>query len=263
MSDESSAPATQEVQPATVSSSTSGKVEEIESNTKYGVFRKIFHVPRVWSQKEKLNALFEHRYFVKNASETFDFVSTTLKGEGYLDEHHKMEHDYLHFMTMDLLDQEKIAYICEDQIRGDTYISNLLFNLTPDLIVKSSEARKTTIIDFYAGAKESDALIEKKSKYKQISFQFEFRIVTPTNFTKTLTGVLTQKSVAYLSDHYAIFNTEYAYWRACVKLRGIIRNDVLNKPIVSIEKDVELDLSSDFLANLSARARVLLMKTDI
>jgi len=67
---------------------------------------------------------------MKNAVETFDFVKNTLQSEGYLEDTHKMVHDYLHYMIMDLMDQEGTAYISEDEIKEDALISRFLFGLT-------------------------------------------------------------------------------------------------------------------------------------
>lgn len=226
----------------------------------YSVFRKTFHVPRSWATNRALAVLFDHTYLTCNAGDTFELVRSTLESQGYLEETHKMVHDYLHFMIMDLLDKEGVAYISEEEIKEHPPILDLLSRLTPDLIVQSSGERKTTIVDVYAGASETSVMAEKKSKYKTIGFKFDFIVVTPTNFTRKLAGLLSPASLAYLSDHFALFNTEYTYWRACVKLRGVIVNDVANRTITPIEaRSSELEEQRGrFIASLSEFSRTVL-----
>ena len=216
----------------------------------------------MWTRNDSLNALFEHRYLVRNANETFDFVRTTLEAEEYLDNNHKMVHDYLHYMIMDLLDHEQVSYISKNEIKEYPPILELFNGLTPDLIVQSSMDRKTSIIDIYSDSAESTVLSQKKSKYKSLSFQFDFRVVTSINFIKQLSGILSQKSIAYLSDHFASFYTEYIYWRACVKIRSIIRNDVVNKPIIDINVS-SIEKRFSFISALTDRAGVLLNSSGI
>ncbi|EFJ40837.1 hypothetical protein VOLCADRAFT_99331 [Volvox carteri f. nagariensis] len=100
--------------------------------------------------------------------------------------------------------------------------------MTPDLVIKKNGDReKTVILDVYVGSQPADV----KSKYETLAFFSTLCVVTPHNFQRQLQAVLPESDIDYLYKNFQIFMTEYSYWRACIKLRTVLLNDVEYVPL--------------------------------
>ena len=162
-------------------------------STSYQVFRKTFHVPTVWMEKEELVYLVNHSYAKEEA--------VTL---GYMEDNNMMIHDYLQYMIQDMLDKNGEIYITENDIRNNSSIKDLLCGMTPDFVIKRNDNRtKTIIFDVYVGT-ESDI-----KDNEALSFFADFRVVTPHNFTSQLLTVLPKEDIEYLYKNFQIFLTEF------------------------------------------------------
>ena len=231
-------------------------------NKVYDVFRKKFHIPTAWINNETFKNLVEHRYMTKEAQNTFIYIEESLRSLGYIDDNESIVRDYLHFMVMDLLRSENIAFITEDEIRNCERIHQFFGELTPDLIVKSDEHRKRKkpmILDIYIGKSEVK-INEKKSKYKQMGIIFDVHGLTMTNYQSLLKKLLPQDKVDYLYQQVQIFLTEHHYWRACLKLKKMLFNDTENAPIQQFHFPEEFeDNKKDFFDAIKDTAEFLLI----
>jgi hypothetical protein len=231
----------------------------------YDVFRKKFHVPKAWADDVFFSNLAGHSYMVDNSTAAFQFIEDCLKNMGYGEDNDMMIHDYVHFMIVDLLEEAGIPFITEDVIRSKPSLSILFDNLTPDLILKSDlESEnplrcKPLILDVYIGKTEK-ALNEKKAKYNKLGSTFDFEIIRISNLASSLVNkALSQERVDYLYNQLQVFLTEYAYWKACLKLKKILRNDIENIPIKDFKAADEAFLVKKlaFEAKLEEKAKSL------
>ena len=195
----------------------------------YPVFRKTFHVPGEWTKSDDIMYLVNHSYATVQAQEAFVEISGRLKRLGYMEDNDRMIHDYLHFFLQDVFDKNGEVYLTETDIRGSEPIFALLNETTPDFVLKRGNGRKkTTIIDVYVGGR---AVSDVKSKYKTLGFFADLVVVTPGNFPQQLRDVVPVKDIDYLYKHFQVFQTEYYYWKSCLKLKKILFNDVANVPV--------------------------------
>ncbi|KXZ53440.1 hypothetical protein GPECTOR_7g1338 [Gonium pectorale] len=192
----------------------------------YPVFRKVFHIPSKWMENEHIRYLVEHTYAKENTDEALQMITSKLKELGYMEDNAKMVHDYLCFMTQDLLDKNGEVYVTEDDIRESEPIKRLMGGMTPDFAIKKRGNRdKTIILDVYVGNKDPS---DVKGKYKTLGFFADLHIVTQYNFNTALKCVLPEADLEYMHKNVQLFLTEYFYWRACIKLRKVLLNDVEN-----------------------------------
>lgn len=229
----------------------------------YKVFRKTFHVPTAWSSNLDIAYLVNHTYGKEMAAQAFIEISKRLKAVGYMEDNDKMIHDYLHYMVQDFFDKNGEVYLTEDDIRQESAILSLLNNTTPDFILKKNKKReKTTIIDIYVG---KQPVSEIKGKYKTLGFFADFYIVTPHDFTKHLKAVLSESDIDYIHKNFQVFLTEYYYWRACIKLKKILFNDVENVPLRTLPDLTPEHLSGreTFKTNLVTYAQGVAAQDDI
>ena len=240
--------------------------EKVEKLEKVKRFRMPFHVPEKWSADDKFGQLFGHNYLGNNGAQAIGFVVETLREKGYL-KNDRMVHDYLLYMISDLLASEGIPHITEDDIRAEPYLRSIFSDLTPDLIVKSSLHRRTTIVDIYMG---SDKAVhdKKKSKYKGMAMAFDFIGVMELSMCRDLEPILSEASIDYLAFQFRIFKTEYQYWKSCAKLQRMLFRDDTNHDLTLIPLPLEVDdefsgLKDKFLEALVTKAKVLLDDDDI
>ncbi|PNG99653.1 hypothetical protein TSOC_014564 [Tetrabaena socialis] len=218
---------------------------DTSTSTSYQFFRKSFHVPRKWAEDERIAYLTEHRYAKIESAMALTNITSKLKELGYMEDNNAMVHDYLDYMTQDLLDMNGEVYIIETELRDNETIKALLGGTTPDFIVKKSGSRaKTVILDVYVGDKQES---EVKGKYKALAFFADFYVVTPHNFQKQLASVLPATDIDYLYKNFQIFLAEYYYWRACIKLQKVLVNDMPNIPMrvfpeISVQQQAAKDM---------------------
>lgn len=91
-----------------------------------------------------------------------------------------------------------------------------------------------------------------KSKYRDLKMFFDFHILTPANFCVELKDILPRQDLDYLLKNYAVFDSEYTYWRACLKLQKIICNDQKAFPLIEIPL-----LSTEYIASYDKFVRRL------
>jgi hypothetical protein len=205
--------------------------QEIETKNK--MFRNTFHIPQRWADDESFQKLFKNSYLAVGGMDAFHFVVGTLRGKGYLGKNDRMMHDYIHFMILDLLAFEGTSFITEDDIRGEEDLVKLFSDLTPDLIVKSSSDRRTTIIDIYTSYDEMD---KKKSKYRSMGVAFDFIMVTDFGISSELKGILSESSIQYLASNLNVFKVEYRYWKACAELQRVLQYEVVDSlPLMALD----------------------------
>jgi hypothetical protein len=227
----------------------------------YPVFRKQFHIPSRWEDDEEFNKIVRHEYLQDSTSKALTLVHTTFRKMGYMsnNDNDSMIHDYLHFMLMDLLTASSRPFIHEKEIPNLVTLKPLFGEFTPDLIVKSGGSlQKPTIIDIYTG-KNAGEMDKKKAKYRGMMLVFDFRVITPTNFTTELKDVLSAEAINYLFKQFQFFLTEYHYWRACIKFEKLLKNDVQNHNIKLLpipEKFAEQQ--SDFVQSLERKVAAIL-----
>ncbi len=199
-------------------------------------------------QNDQIRALFEHRYVTSQLTDrpTFEYIKTTLGALGYDVDNNAMIHDYLHFMIEDFLTNSRRAFITQKQIEENEVVKAALAGWTPDLVIDAKglhgvqDPKPLLIIDIYTGKEEPSKV---KGKYRTLD-DFDVKVVTHTNFTKELIGVLEQKEIAQLYDNFQVFMTEYQYWHSCLKLRKILLNDIDNlKPVQLCATDAPFDVS--------------------
>lgn len=234
----------------------------MENETKqYDIFRKKFHIPSIWINNETFKNLVEHKYMAEEAKNTFVYLEKSLKELGYIDDNEKIVHDYLHYMIMDLLQSEDIAFITENEINESNELLKLFEGLTPDLIIKSDESKgrmKPMILDVYIG-KNEEKVMKKKAKYRQMGISFDVEGITLANYSSVLKKLVPQQKVNYLYNQVQIFLTEHQYWRACLKLKKILFNDIANIEIISFDFPEKFEMNKlDFKSALINRASVLL-----
>jgi hypothetical protein len=228
--------------------------EPMDSAQEYKVFRKTFHVPRTWKDNANFSILLDHSYVRNDVVESFNLIETTLRKIGYGEDNKKMQHDYLHFMLLDLFAANGEVFVTEEDIRGNEAIKRLLRGTTPDFILKKNDSReKTLIIDIYVGEKVET---EIKSKYRKLDYFSDFIVVTPYNITQSLRGLLSTADMEYLFKNWQIFLTEFYYWQACLKMKKILLNDVENVPlkVIGFEQVVYCHDRDIFLQNLTEYA---------
>jgi len=235
---------------------------DTEVQSKYAVFRKTFHVPNAWTSNSDINELVEHRYEVKQHGETYSFIEERLRRQGYADDNERMVHDYMHFMIEDLLTAEGTPFITEMDIAADPVLINLLNGKTPDLIVKSDPDRnrqKPLIVDVFVGKSDRDR-DEKKAKYKTMKVTFDCGLITRENYNAELLAILSRDHVDYFHKQFHIFQAEYGYWRACLKFKKILFNDIENSPIIKLpEKPVSFETDrAKFARRLKIKAASLM-----
>jgi hypothetical protein len=221
--------------------------------TEYRVFRKIFHLPSQWKALQPIVDLTEHRYAVINAEDTFRYIENRFRQLGYMEDNNAMVHDYLHFILIDMLVEAGETFLTEKDIRDNEQIKKFLNNSTPDLIVKTSSTRiKPLIIDIYVGSKDTSSI---KAKYRSLDYMANFHIITPYNFTTELKDVFSDEKLSYLHQHFQLFQTEYQYWRSCMKLKKILLNEVENVKIKEFDlHDVDEVARTSFLYSLTIYA---------
>jgi len=214
------------------------------SNSKktYKVFRKPFHVPSSWASNENFMKLMGYNYSTTSVSVAFKTISDAFSDLGYLEDNSAMVHDYLHYMTKDLLIKNNRPFIEENDLKKVPALQQFFEKLTPDLIVETTgklgvKGVKAAVIDFYVG-NNSQAIADKKSKYRQFgSVGFTFTVITPYNLGELKTiGILDSSDVDYLDHQFRIFQCEYQYWYSCVKLQKILFNEREN---MQIQPDVK------------------------
>lgn len=231
--------------------------------SEHNVFRKTFHVPREWMKKSQFQYLVNHRYVAENAKDALDHVKSTLSELGYMEDNHRMIHDYLHFMIMDLLDKNKEVYITEEQVRTLPCLLSLMNGMTPDFVVRRGNGRpKTMVVDIYVGDRPSS---EVKNKYKTLGFFADVCVVTPHDFPRQLKSLLNAKDIDYLYQHFQVFLVEYHYWRASIKLRKVLMNDVINVPIQQLpERDNATNVEIErYMQKLGDYAASMADQTDL
>jgi hypothetical protein len=204
----------------------------------YEIFRKYFHVPTAWKNHDAFQQLIEHRYPVGDFSNTILFVKSTLAGPGLGykfdsgDDELRMEHDYICHLLADMLSDKGVAFLTEKQLQQEANAAlRRWLNGTPDLLVhgKKNKSTGTYIIDVYTGGKD---VREVKAKYKSslASRLCEPVVVLhPHNIADGLTefagGVFSSDDVKYFLHNFAVFRTEAQYWRSCLQMGRILRND--------------------------------------
>ena len=141
-----------------------------------------------------------------------------------MEDNDSMIHDYIHFMIADLLREKGEVFLMENHLRESRpELKKLLNATTPDFIIESANGReKTLILDVYIGNKD---LNEIKSKYKKLNFFADF-LVIKINFASKLKDLIESTRLDYLNKNFQLFLTEYQYWKACMKLKKVIFNDV-------------------------------------
>ncbi|GLC59389.1 hypothetical protein PLESTB_001481000 [Pleodorina starrii] len=190
---------------------------------------KTFHVPTKWMDNEYFAYLVNHSYATEDCTAALQNITETLKKMGYMEDNDSMIHDYLVFSIEDLLDKNGEVFITEQDVRGNASIKKLLAGLTPDLVIKKNAQReKTVLLDVYVGSQQADGI---KNKYKKLDFFSTMLVVTPYNFQRQLKEVLPESDIDYLYKNFQVFLTEYSYWRACIKFRKVLLNNVENVPL--------------------------------
>jgi hypothetical protein len=74
----------------------------------YQVFRKTFHVPTAWMEKEEIVYLVNHSYAKEEAVTSLIKITENLKTLGYMEDNNIKKiilHDYLQYMIQDMLDK--------------------------------------------------------------------------------------------------------------------------------------------------------------
>jgi hypothetical protein len=232
----------------------------------YRVFRKPFHIPSRWDQIEAFRRLVQHEYVQDSTVSALALVHKTLKEMGYVsnNDNDAMIHDYLHYMLMDLLADVGRPFIEEKELPKIVSLHPLFGSHTPDLIVKSGGTlSKPTIIDIYAGRMDRE-IEKKKAKYREMTMLFDFRVITPNNFTKELKDILPEASILYLFRQFQLFLTKYHYWRACIKFQKLLKNDIQNQAIMPLRTPEDFsDSQTKFLQGLQRKVVAVLDCTDV
>jgi hypothetical protein len=137
-------------------------------------------------------------------------------------------------MIADLLREKGEVFLMENHLRESRpELKKLLNATTPDFIIKSANGReKTLILDVYIGNKDSN---EIKSKYIKLNFFADFLVITQYNFASKLKDLIESTRLDYLTKNFQIFLTEYQYWKACMKLKKVIFNDVENVTLIDFK----------------------------
>jgi hypothetical protein len=165
-------------------------------------------------------------------------------------------------MIQDLLVAEGSVFVTEDDIMTSADLMGLLDGKTPDLIVKSNKAvgrLRPTILDIYVGNNEA-RMNDKKAKYKSMQVAFDFSVITHMNYCSSLAKILSSRSVDYLHKQFCVFEAEYAYWRACMKAKKLLFNDIVNDPIIELQGRTPqyVQETTDFKVMLAKKAAALL-----
>lgn len=206
------------------------------------VFRKKFHVPTAWRNHAEFQKLIEHKYPAGSISDTINFVRQCLSETGYRfgpgDDMQRIEHDYVCFILQDILCARGTPFITEQNLKDDAAVMAgvvKVFNGTPDFIIhgkKVAEKQPFYVVDVYSGTKP-DA--KKKYMSSLISKHIPHVQVLPITHNGLVIGleqlaggILSKKEIDYISNHYAVFQTEAQYWRSCLRMGTILFNDKKN-----------------------------------
>jgi hypothetical protein len=236
----------------------------MEDGKRYAVFRKAFHIPRVWLDKEDIVFLVNHMYATTQAEEALSEIVRRLKRLGYMrtGDGDRMVHDYLCFFIQDLLDKNDEIYLTEEEIRGSESILRFFEGKTPDLLVKTKAGReKPLIVEVYTGSR--DAALNPKSKYKAFGSVTTLVTVHPNSMLMDLSELLPPSDLAYLHRHFQVFMTEYQYWKSCVSLETILKNDVACVPVSTDSVPRDLERTAAFASGMRAYAESVLNRSNI
>ena len=235
-----------------------------QPDKKYAVFRKSFHIPRAWLDKEDIVFLVNHMYATAKADEALGEIVMRLKRLGYMrtGDGDRMVHDYLCFFIQDMLDKNDEIYLTEDEIRGSEQILRFFEGKTPDLLVKTKPGReKPLIVEVYTGSR--DATMNPKSKYKAFGSVTKLVTVHPNSMLMDLSELLPPDDLAYLHRHFQVFMTEYQYWKSCVSLETILKNDVECIPISTSSAVRNLERTAEFAIGMREYAESVLNRSKI
>ncbi len=123
------------------------------------------------------------------------------------------QRDYLELLLHDFLLSKGVVFITQHEIAKDELLFAFFNNSSPDMVIQGRHI-------FDVG--ESDE--KNKNKYKNIEKYFTFDVLTPFTFQSVLIsrGVLTQQEGQQLFHHFSLFQTEYDYWKACIKAQKML-----------------------------------------
>ena len=172
----------------------------------------------------------------------------------------RMIHDYLCYFLQDLLDKNGEVYLTEEEIRSSKPILAFFEGLTPDLLIRTRPGRdKPLIVDVYTGGRDAG---NAKAKSKAFGSVADLMTVHPNSLLTDLTGVLPVTDIAYLHRHFQVFMTEYQYWKSCVSLNTILKNDV---PCLSITTSVarNSEQTAQFAQGMTEYAEFVLNRSRI
>jgi len=229
---------------------------------RYSVFRKSFHIPKAWADKEDVTFLVNHSYTTSQADQALEDIARRLKNLGYMrsESDNRMIHDYLCYFLQDLLDKNGDVYLTEEEIRSSKPIRCFFEGLTPDLLIKTKPGRdKPLIVDVYTGGRDAG---NTKAKYKAFGSVADLMTVHPNSLLTDLTGILPVDDVAYMHRHFQVFMTEYQYWKSCVSLNMILKSDIPCLPITSpVSRNSEL--TAQFALGMKEYAEFVLNRSNI
>ena len=78
-----------------------------------------------------------------------------------------------------------------------------------------------------------------------------------------LNELLPPEDLAYLHRHFQVFMTEYQYWKSCVSLETILKNDVEHILVSTNPTTRNLERTAEFAAGMREYAECVLNRSKI
>lgn len=199
-------------------------IDDDQQGEEYAFIRKLFMIPKKWKSNALFVAFANYRYTLADAPAAVVTLRTMLTAMGYADENSFMLHDYIHYLLMDMLDEEGGIFLTEADIRNSSSLLEEFNHTTPDLVIRT--ASTPIIMDIYTGV--SKEITRKKEHKYDIGDGYVVLIASVDSMASILSKnkLLPAKQIEHLMRNIALFRLEHRYWMLSLRSQQLIQNDV-------------------------------------